>query len=163
VIGTWQVLVIIYVLFIALGPRRVVRWIRWTGDTSARLRGKRVTTRKSSGWLRAIELFEYSSQLGWAFLVIGATMAIYAGTIDDRHVASPGHHLRAFHRPRPTPGCPMDPLDRRYQRAPPRETSDNAQELGLAEGDRAVRVLEPARVGVPGDRRDDGDLRRDDR
>lgn len=83
VIGTWQLLVVAYVLFIALGPRRVVRWIRWTNDTTARLRGKpRPPRAKSSGLLRAIELFEYASQVGWAFLVIGAALAIYAGTLD---------------------------------------------------------------------------------
>lgn len=81
-IGTWQILIILYVLFIALGPRRVVRWYRWAGDTSARLRGKPRPVRKPSRWMRAIELFEYSSQIGWAFLVVGAALSIYAGTID---------------------------------------------------------------------------------
>ena len=82
VIGTWQIFVIVYVLFIALGPRRVVRWIMWTNDASARLRGKPRPARRKSALLRAIELFEYSSQIGWACLAIGAAMAIYAGTID---------------------------------------------------------------------------------
>jgi hypothetical protein len=83
VIGTWQIIVIAYVLFIALGPKRVVRWIRWTTEMNARLRGKPPPPqRKTRGWLRAIELFEYSSQIGWACLVIGAAMAIYAGTLD---------------------------------------------------------------------------------
>ena len=82
VIGTWQIIVIVYVLFIALGPRRVVGWIRWAGDMNARLRGKPKPVRKRWGFLRAIEMFEYSTQIGWACLVVGAALSIYAGTID---------------------------------------------------------------------------------
>src|SRR5579884_2609510 len=81
-IGFWQLLVIVYVLFLALGPRRVVRWIRWANETNARLRGRPPPPRRTIGWLRALELFEYSTQIGWAFLVVGAAMAIYAGTMD---------------------------------------------------------------------------------
>jgi hypothetical protein len=82
VIGTWQILIILYVLFIALGPRRVVRWWRWTGDTSARLRGKAPPARKTSGWLRTIELFEHSTQIGWACLALGAALSMLALAAD---------------------------------------------------------------------------------
>lgn len=82
VIGTWQLLVIVYVLIIALGPKRVVGWVRWASDMNARLHGKPPPPRKTRGWVRAIEMFEYSSQIGWGCLVIGAGLAIYAGTID---------------------------------------------------------------------------------
>jgi hypothetical protein len=81
-IGFWQLLVIVYVLFIAIGPRRVVRWIRWTNETSARLRGKAPPPRRTVGWLRALELFEYSTQVGWACLAIGCALAMYALSID---------------------------------------------------------------------------------
>jgi hypothetical protein len=78
VLGTWQILIIVYVLFIALGPRRVVRWWRWTGETSARLRGKPPPARRTSGWMRAIELFEHSSKIGWACLVLGTALSMVA-------------------------------------------------------------------------------------
>ena len=83
VVGTWQILIIAYVLLIALGPRRVLRWWRWTSNTSARLRGKQPPpARKPSGWLRAIELFEYSSQIGWACLALGAALSMFALATD---------------------------------------------------------------------------------
>ena len=82
VIGLSQLLVIVYVLFIALGPRRIIRWFRWTSETSARLRGKPPPIRKTSGWLRAIELFEYSTQIGWTFLVVGCGLAMFALSTD---------------------------------------------------------------------------------
>lgn len=82
VIGTWQIIVIVYVLFIALGPRRVVGWIRWAGDMNARLRGKPRPERKRWGFLRAIEMLEHATQIGWACLALGAAISIYAGTID---------------------------------------------------------------------------------
>jgi hypothetical protein len=83
VIGTWQILIIAYVLFIALGPRRVMRWWRWTSNASARLRGKPLPpARKPRGWLRAIELFEYSTQIGWACLALGAALSMLALATD---------------------------------------------------------------------------------
>jgi hypothetical protein len=75
-IGFWQLVVIVYVLFFAVGPRRVVRWVRWGQTTSDRLRGRPRREQRSSGWLRAIELFEYSSQVGWACLILGAGIAM---------------------------------------------------------------------------------------
>src|SRR5438094_1216289 len=78
VVGFWQLVVIAYALFIALGPRRVVRWFRWGQAAGDRLRGRRVQPRRQSGWLRAIELFEYSSQVGWAFLAVGCGVAMFA-------------------------------------------------------------------------------------
>src|SRR5262245_41386332 len=77
-IGFWQLVIIVYVLFIALGPRRVVRWVRWSQATSDRLRGRPVRERPKSGWLRAIELFEYSTQIGWACLILGCAVAMLA-------------------------------------------------------------------------------------
>ena len=81
-IGFWQILVIVYVLFLALGPRRVVRWVRWINEASARLRGQPPPPRRTGGWLRALELFEYSTQLGWAFLVIGCGLAMLGLSVD---------------------------------------------------------------------------------
>ena len=81
-IGFWQLLIIVYVLFLAIGPRRVVRWVRWTNDTTARLRGKPPPPRRRVGWLRALELFEYSTQVGWAFIVVGGGLAIFALSVD---------------------------------------------------------------------------------
>ena len=78
VLGFWQLVVIVYVLFIALGPRRVIRWVRWGQAAGDRLRGRPVRQRRPSGWLRAIELFEYSSQIGWAFLILGCAVAMFA-------------------------------------------------------------------------------------
>jgi hypothetical protein len=78
VLGFWQLVIILYVLFIALGPRRVVRWFRWGQAAGDRLRGRPIQTRRPRGWMRAIELFEYSSQVGWAFLAIGCAIAMFA-------------------------------------------------------------------------------------
>jgi len=78
VLGFWQLVVIVYVLFIALGPRRVIRWVRWSQDAGDRLRGRPRRERRSGGFLRAIELFEYSSQIGWAFLVVGCAISMFA-------------------------------------------------------------------------------------
>ena len=78
VLGFWQIVIIFYVLLIALGPRRVVRWLRWGQATGDRLRGRPARQRRSSGLLRAIELFEYSTQVGWAFLIVGCAIAMFA-------------------------------------------------------------------------------------
>src|SRR5262249_2885838 len=72
-LGFWQLVVIL-----ALGPRRVVRWVRWGQAAGDRLRGRPVQPRPQRGWLRAIELFEHSSQIGWAFLAIGCALAMFA-------------------------------------------------------------------------------------
>ena len=78
VLGFWQLVIIVYVLFIALGPRRVVRWMRWGQAASDRLRGRPVQERRQRGWVRAIEMFEYSSQIGWACLAVGCALAMFA-------------------------------------------------------------------------------------
>ena len=75
-IGFWQLVIILYVLFFALGPRRVVRWIRWGQSTSDRLRGRPVRQQRTSGILRWIEMFEYSTQIGYACLILGAGIAM---------------------------------------------------------------------------------------
>jgi hypothetical protein len=78
VLGFWQLVIIVYVLFIALGPRRVIRWFRWSQATGDRLRGRPVRERRPSRLVRAIELFEYSSQIGWTFLIVGCAIAMFA-------------------------------------------------------------------------------------
>ena len=57
-IGIWQILIITYILFVALGPRRVVGWVRWTQDTSARLQGRPPPRRRRIGLLAALEMME---------------------------------------------------------------------------------------------------------
>jgi hypothetical protein len=79
VIGFWQILLIVYVLFIAIGPRRVVRWVQWGQRTNDRLRGRPPREQKPKGWLRAIQLFEYSTQLGWACVAIGIALVVVDG------------------------------------------------------------------------------------
>lgn len=78
VLGFWQLVVIVYVLFVALGPRRVVRWVRWSQNATDRLRGRPAREQRTSRLLRAIELFAYSSQIGYACLVVGGGLAMFA-------------------------------------------------------------------------------------
>lgn len=75
-IGVWQILIIVYVLFLAVGPRRVVRWVQWSIDTNARLRGRPPPARKRWGLLRFLGLFEYSTPIGWACAAIGLGLAM---------------------------------------------------------------------------------------
>jgi hypothetical protein len=80
VIGFWQIALIAYILFLALGPRRVVRWIRVAGAFNDRLRGRPVQPRgKPSGLLRAIELFEHSTPIGWGCVVLGLALLVLDG------------------------------------------------------------------------------------
>ena len=79
-IGFWQIALIAYILFLALGPRRVVRWIRIAGAFNDRMRGRPVQIRaKPSGLLRWIGLFEYSTPVGWACVALGLGLLVLDG------------------------------------------------------------------------------------
>jgi hypothetical protein len=80
VVGFWQIALILYILFLAIGPRRVVRWFRIAGALGDRVRGRPVPPRrKPSGLLRAIELFEYSTPVGWACVALGVGLLVLDG------------------------------------------------------------------------------------
>jgi hypothetical protein len=70
-LGFQQLLLVVYILFLALGPKRVVRWIRRGQALVARLQGKPPPPRKRFDLLRLIELTEYSSPVGWAVAALG--------------------------------------------------------------------------------------------
>ena len=70
-VGFQQLAVIAYILLLALGPRRVVRWVRWSQDLGARLRGRPPPPRPKWDLLRVVERFEYSSPVGWAVAALG--------------------------------------------------------------------------------------------
>ena len=74
-IGFWQLLIIVYILFLAIGPRRVVHWSQWSIDTWARVWGRPPPPRKRWGWLSAIQLLENSRSFGWACIAAGSALA----------------------------------------------------------------------------------------
>ncbi|HEY3080301.1 MAG TPA: hypothetical protein VGM69_10380 [Chloroflexota bacterium] len=79
-VGFWQIALIAYILFLAIGPRRVVRWIRVAGAFNDRMRGRPVQARaKPSGLLRWIGLFEYSTPVGWACVALGLGLLVLDG------------------------------------------------------------------------------------
>jgi len=82
VLGFWQLVIILYVLMIALGPRRVVGWYHAASALTARMQGRPPPSRTSAGWLRAIQLFEHSSKIGWACLVVGSALGMFAMSAD---------------------------------------------------------------------------------
>jgi hypothetical protein len=78
-IGFWQLLLIVYVLLLAIGPRRIVRWVRFAQMTNDRLRGRPPRERRVPGWLRAIQLLEHSTPIGWACVAIGIGLLVVDG------------------------------------------------------------------------------------
>ncbi len=79
-IGAWQILLVLYILFLALGPRRVVRWWRIWNRFLARMQGLPPPTERSEpAWLRAVALFEHSSKIGWACVAVGIGLIVVDG------------------------------------------------------------------------------------
>ncbi|TAK20159.1 MAG: twin-arginine translocase TatA/TatE family subunit [Chloroflexota bacterium] len=79
-IGFWQIAIILYVLFLAVGPRRLARWGRIWSRFLDRMAGRppRPMSQKP-GWLRTIELFEHSSKIGWACVILGISLLALDG------------------------------------------------------------------------------------
>ena len=71
-------IIVLYVLFIALGPRRVVRWWYGLQAALARMQGRPPPPRRRWGWLRAAEAFEHSTAIGWTCIVVGLGLAFAA-------------------------------------------------------------------------------------
>ena len=76
-IGFWQLLIIVYILFLALGPRRVVYWSQWSIDTWARFLGRPPPPRKRWGWLRSFQILEHAQKFGWACIALGSGLAFF--------------------------------------------------------------------------------------
>jgi hypothetical protein len=89
-IGFWQIALIVYILFLAIGPRRVVRWIRIANAFSDRVRGRPARpSSRSFGLLRALELFEYSTPVGWACVALGLGLLVLDGVCRPETAVAP--------------------------------------------------------------------------
>lgn len=95
-IGFWNIVLVLYFLFLAIGPRKVLRWIRAFNRALDRIQGRppREQTR-TAGWLRAIELLEYSTPVGWACAALGVGLLVLDGVC---RTGSPGPSC-AFYGP----------------------------------------------------------------
>lgn len=79
-VGFWQIAIIAYVLFLAIGPRRVVRWLRIVNRTMLRMQGRPAPPpREPTGLLKAIGVFEHGAIVGWSCVAVGFALLVVDG------------------------------------------------------------------------------------
>ncbi len=86
--GFQQGLLILYILLIAVGPKRVTRWVRRGQALSARLRRKPLPKPGRYDVLRLFEMFEERALVGWGIAVVGLGL-LFAGFF-SAYIAAPG-------------------------------------------------------------------------
>jgi hypothetical protein len=80
VIGFWQIALVLYFGFLAIGPRRVIRYVRAFNRAMDRMAGRPPRPdRPPSGWLRALQLFEHSTVIGWGCVALGVGLLVLDG------------------------------------------------------------------------------------
>ena len=79
-IGFWQIALVLYFGLLAIGPRRLARWVRAYRRALDRMAGREPRPdAPPSGWLRAVQLFEHSRLIGWGCVVVGLALLVLDG------------------------------------------------------------------------------------